>query len=255
MNGSISSRIEKRLAEMNLSPRAASLAASLSADAIRNIQRAERDNKPYDPKAGTLAKLAVVLHTSEEWLLHGRGTEAVEPSKLEIARLALDRGTVRTSAVAAGNKSGANAIPEIDVRAGMGGGGNSIEEMYFDEDGAGQSRDAVRAHWGIPDYYLNESRLDPKFTDILEASGTSNEPDLRAGDRLIVDRRHRVPSPEGYYALWDGFGVVVKALQIVPNTDPPVVRIVSANKLFEAYERSVEEINIIGRITHVIKRL
>lgn len=256
MDTSISGRIQQRLDALKLSPRAASLAASLSADAIRNIQRAERGNKPYDPKAGTLAKLAVVLGTTEEWLMHGRGVETVEMDRVAQARLALATASSRSSRQRfEGRADQTNSIPEVDVRAGMGPGGNVVEEMYVDEDGSGQHRDAVRAHWGIPDYYLRENRLDPKFTDILEASGTSNEPDLRAGDRLIVDRRHRVPSPDGYYALWDGFGVVVKALQLVPNTDPPIVRIASANPLFAPYERSAEEINIIGKITHVIKRL
>lgn len=259
MENTISARIRERLAKLNLSAHRASLDAGLSSDGIRNIQRAERDGKPYDPRSGTLAKLAPVLQTTEEWLMHGRGSQDAPEDRMARARQALSKlGRQMDAAMRATpmfEHEDNVSVPEIDVRAGMGAGGVSVEEWYTDDQGQTQARDAVRAQWGIPGYYLRESRLDPAQTDIIEASGTSNEPEIRAGDRLIVDRRHRVPSPEGFYALWDGLSVIVKALQVVPNSSPKRVRVISVNPLFEPYEVPVEDVHIIGKITHIIKRL
>jgi hypothetical protein len=36
--------------------------------------------------------------------------------------------------------------------------------------------------------------------------------------------------------------------QRLPNSDPPAVRVISDNSLYSAYERTADEVNIIGRI-------
>ncbi len=48
--------------------------------------------------------------------------------------------------------------------------------------------------------------------------------------------------------LDDGMGLVAKRLEHVPNSDPPAVRVISDNGFYSPYERSAEEIHIIGRI-------
>jgi phage repressor protein C with HTH and peptisase S24 domain len=48
--------------------------------------------------------------------------------------------------------------------------------------------------------------------------------------------------------LDDGMGLVAKRLEHIPNSDPPAVRVISDNKLYPEYERTAEEIRIIGRI-------
>lgn len=57
MSNWLAKKIDRRLKELNLSPRAASLKAGLGGDAIRNIQR----GKSASPKGSTLERLAVVL--------------------------------------------------------------------------------------------------------------------------------------------------------------------------------------------------
>lgn len=61
----IKDRIEQRLAEMNLSPRAASLKVSTNADLIRGVLRADAPN----PTRDTIEKIARVLEVTPEWLL------------------------------------------------------------------------------------------------------------------------------------------------------------------------------------------
>jgi hypothetical protein len=48
--------------------------------------------------------------------------------------------------------------------------------------------------------------------------------------------------------LHDGIGLVAKWLEHIPNSDPPRVKIVSANDRYAPYERLVDEMNIVGRI-------
>ena len=43
-------------------------------------------------------------------------------------------------------------------------------------------------------------------------------------------------------------GLVAKRLEHIPNSDPPVVRIISDNPRYGAYDRTAEEVSIIGRL-------
>lgn len=47
-------------------------------------------------------------------------------------------------------------------------------------------------------------------------------------------------------------GLVAKRLKHVPNSDPPAVRVISDNGFYSPYERSAEEIHIIGRIFGIV---
>ena len=62
------SRVESRLAALNLSAHAASLAAK-KPDAIRNLRRAVLNNDRRGITTETLAALAPVLQTTAAWLL------------------------------------------------------------------------------------------------------------------------------------------------------------------------------------------
>lgn len=64
-------RINQRLDELRISPRAASLRGGGSADMLRLVLSGRSSN----PRTDTLAKMAKGLETSTEWLLHGTGHE------------------------------------------------------------------------------------------------------------------------------------------------------------------------------------
>lgn len=80
----ILNRIESRLKAVKLEASAASDAAGLSKDAIRNIQRTvKRGKEEAGVSSTTLIKLAPVLQTTAAWLLEGVdcGPEQMPPSK------------------------------------------------------------------------------------------------------------------------------------------------------------------------------
>ena len=61
--------------------------------------------------------------------------------------------------------------------------------------------------------------------------------------------------PHKYEAAMDGLGVVVKRLEHVMGTEPPRLRISSDNDRHQSYERTLDEVNIIGRVVWVARRL
>ena len=80
-------------------------------------------------------------------------------------------------------------------------------------------------------------------------------PTLLDGDTVLVDMNQKSPLPPGIFVLHDGMGLVVKRLEHIPNSDPPAVRVISDNSLYSAYERTADEVNIIGRIRWFAREL
>jgi hypothetical protein len=73
--GSVLARIDQRRQVLFLSDRASSLAAGLSADALRNIRRQFREGDQSGLREETKRGLARALLTSVEWLMTGVGPE------------------------------------------------------------------------------------------------------------------------------------------------------------------------------------
>ncbi|WP_445809635.1 S24 family peptidase [Yoonia sp.] len=88
----------------------------------------------------------------------------------------------------------------------------------------------------------------PAQLRIMHVEGDSMAPTLLDGDAVLVDMTRQMPNPPGIFVLDDGMGLVAKRLEHIPNSDPPAVRVISDNKLYPEYERTADEIRIIGRI-------
>lgn len=132
-------------------------------------------------------------------------------------------------------------IQLLPTFAGMGGGGTG-------EGDAGTiafSRDLVE----------RELRSKPDRLLAMVAEGNSMEPDFRGGDQILVDTTRTSFAQPGAFCLWDGDGHVIKFLERLPDTDPPRVRVVSANNIYQAHERLVDEVRIIGRVVWYGRRV
>ena len=131
----------------------------------------------------------------------------------------------------------------------MGGGGEAAVSYSPDGSGGMAIADDVKGNWFLPSEYLrSELSVSPAAARIIEVQGDSMTPTLHSGDRVMIDTNDQRPSPPGIFALWDGIGVVVKRLEHVPNSDPPLLRISSDNEKHCEYQRTFEEVNIIGRV-------
>ncbi len=101
----------------------------------------------------------------------------------------------------------------------------------------------------------HEFRARPDDLRMITVDGDSMEPQLSSGDRTLIDVRQRVPVPPGIFVIWDGMELVAKRVEHVPNSEPPKVVIKSVNPEYASYERSAEEVHVIGRAVWTARRL
>ncbi|RBM06771.1 S24 family peptidase [Novacetimonas cocois] len=141
------------------------------------------------------------------------------------------------------NADGTITINEYDITP-HAGSGAIVEETAS---GSGESHPSVAA-WHMPRAFVENYVSDPSSLAIIRVSGNSMEPDFMAGDRVLVDTAHRVPSPDGVYVLWNGLGVVLKQLMLVPHSNPPRIRIISVNQTYPMDEVNAEDLVINGRV-------
>ena len=135
------------------------------------------------------------------------------------------------------------AVPEVRVVAAAGGGTLAEYEPLGDD-------------WYFPVAWLrHELRARASDLKIISIDGDSMEPVLQSGDKVLIDTSRTAPSPPGIFVLHDGLGLVAKQIEYVPNTEPPSLVIKSANARYQDYERTVDEINIIGRVIWFARRV
>lgn len=113
---------------------------------------------------------------------------------------------------------------------------------------------------GKPYYFRQEwirDRLGVSPADLrmIFVRGDSMEPSLCAGDMILIDITKKSPTPPGIFVLFDGFGLVTKRLEFISNTNPPAIRIISDNAQYSAYERTIDELHIIGRVVWFAREL
>ena len=135
-------------------------------------------------------------------------------------------------------------IPELAVDAAAGPG--AAGEDYAEE----------AARWYIPENMIrHEGGGDPGSIRILRARGDSMEPGIFDGDRMLVDVSRRNPATGETAVLWDGAGLVVKKVEIVPHAEPPRLRLLSANPDYEPYECLAAEAHVVGTVLWSLRRM
>ena len=97
----------------------------------------------------------------------------------------------------------------------------------------------------------------PETLRLVQVRGESMSPALEDGDMVLVNTADKRPSPPGIFVLYDGVGLVVKALELIPAVPSgrQMIRISSANPHYSAYQRGTDEIDIKGRIIWFGRRL
>lgn len=122
--GAILKRIDRRLEAVKLTDRAASLAAGMSADAIRTMRRQWENYKKNLPgpkqktaTAHTLSKLARPLQTTSEWLMSEIGPEDAGDAK-ERVRAAREARVNHRAKRVKGVATVATVVPIIGAVAG-----------------------------------------------------------------------------------------------------------------------------------------
>ena len=133
-------------------------------------------------------------------------------------------------------------VPEMEVEAAAGGG--AVADEVVEE----------KARWYLPEAMVrHEGDADPKTLRILRVRGDSMEPEMREGDRLLVDIARRLPATGELFVLFDGTGLVVKRVEMVPGEER--IRLLSANPAYEPYTALGDEIHVVGKVVWVLRRM
>jgi transcriptional regulator with XRE-family HTH domain len=143
-------------------------------------------------------------------------------------------------------------VPELDLRAGMGGGGISAREVRKD----GKHADPVKSEgWLFPANYIREQLHTSSIgLLVLDTNGDSMAPTILSGERVIVDTVHKMPTPDGLYAIRDTFGsIVVKRLQVMRSTRPTLVKIISDNPNHSNEEAPLNDLEVVGKVLCCLK--
>jgi len=140
------------------------------------------------------------------------------------------------------------AIPEITVEVAAGAGATAEEFVT----------ETARWHW--PENMIrHEAGAAPEDLRIVRVRGNSMEPEMREGDRIVVDVSRRQPATGETFVLWDGNGLVVKHVETVHgdeagNDEPACLRLISANPDYAPYSCLAEDIHILGKVLWVVRR-
>ncbi|MGO7089447.1 helix-turn-helix transcriptional regulator [Rhizobium leguminosarum] len=218
-------------------------------DRIRKLiegRRLER-NLDYKELSEALGKNHAYV---QQYIKRGIPSELKEKDLRKLAELLdLEDELLGSPSSAPDKEEGEGNIDEIDVTAGLGGGGLSIIENTT-RNGITFHKEAVRDVWRLPEWMLSRFNARPQHIKAFPSQGDSMLPTIDDGDVVFVDTRHRVPSPPGIYALADEFGgVVVKRLEVVsrPGDEIITVQVSSDNPRHTTRTLTIDEIQIIGR--------
>lgn len=183
--------------------------------------------KSANPTTHKLAAVAEALGVSVSFLLYGEDGYSSD--------MAGGRASERLP-----HSSEVVSIPSIAVQASMGGGMLINDEpedkpFYF-------QRAWVRDHL----------RASPTELRVIEVRGDSMIPTLCEGDIILVRITDKNPSPPGIFVLFDGFGLVVKRLEMEAEGK---LRILSDNPQYGPYTRPLAEVRVIGRVVWFAREL
>ncbi|TGG91427.1 MAG: S24 family peptidase [Aphanocapsa feldmannii 277cV] len=73
-------------------------------------------------------------------------------------------------------------------------------------------------------------------------------PELQPGNRIVVDTSRHWPTPGELFVLWDGDSIVIKRYKRVWDSEPPTIRLHSADRLQPPYVCLTSEARFLGKV-------
>ena len=215
MRYTMADRLRARSRQLGMTAGRIAELAGVNRSFVYDIMRGRSEN----PSLEKLDLISETLNVERNWLLHGIGDVDGESPIMEDPMGAFV------------------SISSVQISASMGGG-----NLVSDDVENGKPYHFQRS------WILHDLKADPTNLRIMHVEGDSMMPTLHSGDVVLVDLSKRMPTPPGIFVLFDGMGLVAKRLEHIPNHDPPKVRVISDNTFYTPYERTADEVNIIGRI-------
>lgn len=232
----IGGRLRELRAQKGLSQEEMAKAAGLP---LETYKKYEGDKRM--PGSEALVKLARAGNASAEWLATGEGPMDIgEQLKAHSAKLAAELKQRAEQPTA-----GYVYIPLYDVRAAAGSGSLVEDEHVVD----------VLAF--KEDWIRQELRAAPNDLRLIFVEGDSMEPDLRAGDIVLIDTTDTTARREGIYVIRMDGALLVKQLQRLPGG---VLKVLSRNPAYEPFTVTVAQLEerdgftVIGRVVWACRR-
>jgi phage repressor protein C with HTH and peptisase S24 domain len=222
MATTLQERLRARIRQLGMNAANVAALAGVNRSFIYDIVR----GRSLHPRLEGLQKVAEVLKVDWEWLQHGVGdVQGASP----FGEMPDDEFV---------------GIAYANARPSMGGG------SILEEDAKPGRNFHFRRSW-----IKDRLKAAPSSLRVVHVEGDSMRPTLEDGDTVLVDMNQKSPVPPGVFVLHDGMGLVAKRLEHIPNSDPPAVRVISDNGLYSAYERTADEVTIVGRIRWFAREL
>ena len=221
--GSVGQRLKAIRARLGKSQEEMALAAGIPLDTYKKYEGDSRT-----PGGDALAGLGL-MGIDLTWLLTNQGGDEMGSASHRVKEL----------------RPGYVYLPLYDVRAAAGHGKFVESEQLVD----------VLAF--KEDWIRQELRARPDDLRLIYVEGDSMEPDLRAGDIVLLDHTDTLASREGVYVLRMDGALLVKSLQRLPGG---IVKVNSRNPSYEAFTVKIADIEepngfaIIGRVVWTCRR-
>lgn len=90
---------------------------------------------------------------------------------------------------------------------------------------------------------------------IIRLWGDSMEPQVRAGDRVVVDLACRQPAAGDTFLFREGGELVVRRVEALEGDDTPRLRLIPANPDYPHRECLARDARIIGKVAWVVQRV
>ena len=209
--------VQRIIAARDLKPATLSLSAGLGQTAVRDLFR-----KASSPKVSTAQALAAALGLSIDQIIAvGRGASAdFQPLPAAQAHLV--------------------QVMNVSASAGY---GEIVDSEYI-----------VDRMAFPPGYLASITKAGPESLSIISVHGDSMVPTLYNNDLVMIDRSKRDLSFDGLFVIRDdGVGLLIK--RVGRASQRGFVMLIPDNKSYPTVERSRDEIEVIGRVIWVGKKV
>ena len=115
----------------------------------------------------------------------------------------------------------------------------------FEDPAAAQTDDS----WVIPAEILSQrTKAPPDQIKIFNVQEKLMEPEFRLGENILIDLSDNTPSPPGTFIVSDGFGVMLRFCEYVPNSNPPEIKVSAFSESFQSQILYAQDFKVIGRV-------
>lgn len=211
---------------------------------LESYKKYELDKR--HPRADVLLAISRALQISLDWLIDGVGSSRDQQASAP-ARLRSHSERLQEQLRAEEPRAGYVYVPLYDVHAAAG-----------EPVAAPQTESVVNELAFREDWIRSTLHVSPSDLSLVHVEGDSMEPDLRAGDIILIDHTDTTARREGFYVIRLEDALLVKQVQRLPGG---VLKLSSRNPTYEPISLQLPAIQtdgkyaIIGRVVWACRRL